>query len=196
MKSIRPSYLPYFQLWQRPSYSSWIRSPTHIFIVCFAFIFEEPPNSNHCPLFLPPPPPRPIPCALHHPVFSSRPVTWNCAWIIFSVDKAAVLFFKSPLDRTSTKEWISHQADFCSPEGENTLWWEEMGCLVRPWVPHDCTHSREDQTPFGRNTREVRCLSSYPLTSLQVIYESKASRSLESLSFGHADCSRKKKKTD
>lgn len=63
----------------------------------------------------------PIPCSLHHPVFSSRPVTWNCAWIIFSVDKAAVLFFTNPLDRTSTKEWTSHQADFFSAEGENTL---------------------------------------------------------------------------
>lgn len=117
MKSLRPSYLPYFQLWHRPSYSSWIRSPPtfSLFVLLLALGSHPTPTTTTSLLS------RPTPCSLHHPVFSSRPVTWNCAWIIFSVDKAAVLFFKSPLDRTSTKEWTSHQADFCSAEGENTL---------------------------------------------------------------------------
>lgn len=30
-------------------------------------------------------------------------------------------FFKIPFDKTSTKEWIFHQAGFCSTGGKNTL---------------------------------------------------------------------------
>jgi hypothetical protein len=36
------------------------------------------------------------------------------------------------------------------------------------WVPHHCTCSQQDQTPLGRNTREVRDSSSSSLISLQV----------------------------
>lgn len=62
---------------------------------------------------------------------------------------------------------------------------------MRRWVPHDCTCSRKDQTPLGRDTREVRGSSSCPLASLQVTNKSKTSRSLESFNFWHADCCRK-----
>lgn len=124
MKSMRPSYWPYWWWWciffnlaQVLILTPICSSPKFLWFCFYLW------GATQLQRF-------PIPCSLHHPAFSSRPVTWNYAWIIFSVDKAAVLVFKSPLDKTSTKEWTFHQAHFCSTEGKNSL-------MVRDGLPHE-----------------------------------------------------------
>lgn len=126
MKSIRPFYLPYWWWWWvvlfcfLPTLAQvLILTPPYFYCLCFFYLWGATQLQSF-----------PIPCSLHSPAFPSRPVTWNYAWITFSVDKAAVLFFKSPLDRTSTKEWTFHRADFCLTEGKNPV-------TVRDGLPHE-----------------------------------------------------------
>lgn len=106
-------------------------------------------------------------------------------WTICSVAEAADLFFKSPWDRTRTKEWTFHQADVSSTEGKNALRvrWAALWDGVFPITVHVQEKTRRHLAEIPGKWGAHRAGHSFHFKS----YESKTSRSLESFNLWHAD---------